>query len=79
MASDEISKLTLSLIETFKSRETENNWNESSIIIKKISNALSSNDTITELEIDRHFGQIMSVLEKTVMINSICFNNFNFL
>jgi len=68
MAQDEIVKLTLSLIQTFKSRETENNWSESSNIIKEISNLISSNDTISELEIDRHLVQIMPVLEKTVMV-----------
>lgn len=79
MAQDEILKLTLSLLQTFKLRETENNWNESSNIIKEISNALSSNDAITELEIDCHFGQIMSVLEITVMIDSKCFNDILFI
>ena len=69
MAQDEILKLTLSLIQTFKSRETENNWNETSNIIKEISNNLRSNDLITVIELDRHLGQIMSVIEKTVIDN----------
>ena len=70
MAQDEIVKLTLNLIQTFKSCETENNWKESSNIIKEITNAFSSNDLINELEIDAHLGQIMCVIEKTVLANS---------
>lgn len=66
MAYDEILKLTLSLIETFKSRETENNWNATSNIIKEISDKLLSKDSIAEIENDRLIGQIMPVLEKTV-------------
>ena len=52
------------LIETFKSRETENNWNATSNIIKEISDKLLSNDPIFEIENDRLIGQIMPVLEK---------------
>lgn len=66
MAYDEVIKLTLSLIETFKSRETENNWNETSNIIKEISDKLLSKDSIAEIENDRLIEQIMPVLEKTV-------------
>lgn len=66
MAYDEILKLTLSLIETFKSRETENNWNATSNIIKEISDKLLSKDSIAEIENDRLIGQIMPILEKTV-------------
>lgn len=59
-------ELTLSLIEKFNSKETEDNWNDTAVIIKKLSKFVSLNAKIEKIELSECIAQLLPVLEETV-------------
>lgn len=71
-----LKELTLTLIKVFNFKETEHNWNETAVIIKNISEFVSSNSIV---QVGEYVSQIVSVLEKTVSFKIfITFNLFLF-
>lgn len=62
----ELKILSATLIETYGQKETENNWNESALNIRKLSNLISSDPEKFGPQND-HVKMIINVLEQSVL------------
>lgn len=74
----ELKTLTITLIETYGQKETENNWNESALMIRKLSNLLISNFEKLNFQNEESVELIINVLEQSVIISFLSCN-FDFL
>ena len=74
----ELKTLTITLIETYGQKETENNWNESALMIRKLSNLLISNFEKLNFQNEESVELIINVLEQSVIISFLS-SNFDFL
>lgn len=64
----ELKILTVTLIETYGQKENENNWNDSALAIRKLSNLISSYTEKLEPPLTEDVKLIINVLEKSVLL-----------
>ena len=66
----ELKSLSITLIETYGKKEIENNWNDSALTIRKLSNLISSDSEKFGPQNDE-VKMILNVLEQSVLQNII--------
>lgn len=70
---EELKTLALTLINIYGNGENENNWNEIASVVRKLSDHLKSNSTISNSDIEGLIDPLIHVLENTVNVMSYIF------
>lgn len=61
-----LKSLAINLVETYGQKETENNWNESALVIRQLSSVISSNPEKLAPH-NENVQMIINVLEQSVL------------